>query len=98
MGSFGTNTHLGTPRNPWDLAVHRTPGGSSSGSGVAVAAGLAPWALERSLARLGHEDTGEPADEKDPAQAGSRYGSSVGPVAAATGAGDPCAPGSAARR
>ena len=45
MGSFGTNTHLGTPWNPWDLAVHRTPGGSSSGSGVAVAAGLAPVAI-----------------------------------------------------
>jgi aspartyl-tRNA(Asn)/glutamyl-tRNA(Gln) amidotransferase subunit A len=45
MGSFGTNTHLGTPRNPWDLAVHRTPGGSSSGSGVAVAAGLTPAAI-----------------------------------------------------
>jgi len=45
MGSWGTNTHLGTPRNPWDLAVHRTPGGSSSGSGVAVSAGLAPVAI-----------------------------------------------------
>ncbi|HXD98655.1 MAG TPA: amidase [Candidatus Acidoferrum sp.] len=45
MGSFGTNTHMGTPRNPWDLSVHRTPGGSSSGSGVAVAAGLAPVAI-----------------------------------------------------
>ena len=45
MGSFGTNTHLGTPRNPWDLAVHRTPGGSSSGSAVAVASGLAPAAI-----------------------------------------------------
>jgi aspartyl-tRNA(Asn)/glutamyl-tRNA(Gln) amidotransferase subunit A len=45
MGSWGTNTHLGTPCNPWDLAVHRTPGGSSSGSGVSVAAGLAPVAI-----------------------------------------------------
>jgi aspartyl-tRNA(Asn)/glutamyl-tRNA(Gln) amidotransferase subunit A len=45
MGSFGTNTHLGTPRNPWDPVVHRAPGGSSSGSGVAVAAGLAPVAI-----------------------------------------------------
>ena len=45
MGSWGTNTHMGTPRNPWDLRTHRTPGGSSSGSGVAVAAGLAPVAI-----------------------------------------------------
>ena len=45
MGSWGTNTHMGTPRNPWDLRVHRTPGGSSSGSGVAVGAGLAPAAI-----------------------------------------------------
>jgi aspartyl-tRNA(Asn)/glutamyl-tRNA(Gln) amidotransferase subunit A len=36
---------MGTPWNPWDASVHRTPGGSSSGSGVAVAARLAPWAL-----------------------------------------------------
>ena len=41
MGSWGTNTHMGTPRNPWDLKVHRTPGGSSSGSGVAVEIGRA---------------------------------------------------------
>ena len=45
MGGWGTNTHLGTPWNPWDPAVHRTPGGSSSGSGVAVAAGLTPAAI-----------------------------------------------------
>jgi aspartyl-tRNA(Asn)/glutamyl-tRNA(Gln) amidotransferase subunit A len=45
MGGWGTNTHLGTPRNPWDPRVHRTPGGSSSGSGVAVSAGLAPAAI-----------------------------------------------------
>lgn len=45
MGGWGTNQHMGTPWNPWDGATHRTPGGSSSGSGVAVAAGLAPWAI-----------------------------------------------------
>jgi aspartyl-tRNA(Asn)/glutamyl-tRNA(Gln) amidotransferase subunit A len=45
MGSWGTNTHMGTPRNPWDLAVHRTPGGSSSGSGAAVSSGMAPVAI-----------------------------------------------------
>jgi aspartyl-tRNA(Asn)/glutamyl-tRNA(Gln) amidotransferase subunit A len=45
MGGWGTNTHMGTPWNPWDPAVHRTPGGSSSGSGVAVAAGLTPAAV-----------------------------------------------------
>ena len=44
-GGWGTNQHMGTPWNPWDEAVHRTPGGSSSGSGVAVAARLAPWAI-----------------------------------------------------
>jgi aspartyl-tRNA(Asn)/glutamyl-tRNA(Gln) amidotransferase subunit A len=45
MGGWGTNTQMGTPWNPWDRAHKRTPGGSSSGSGVAVAAGLAPWAV-----------------------------------------------------
>ncbi|HEX8665407.1 MAG TPA: amidase [Beijerinckiaceae bacterium] len=45
MGGWGTNTRRGTPWNPWDPARPRTPGGSSSGSGVAVAAGLAPWAV-----------------------------------------------------
>ena len=36
---------MGTPWNPWDPDVPRTPGGSSSGTGVAVAAGLAPWGI-----------------------------------------------------
>jgi len=42
FGAWGTNPLMGAPRNPWDGAVHRVPGGSSSGTGVAVAAGLAP--------------------------------------------------------
>ena len=45
MGGWGTNTLLGTPWNPWDAETHRAPGGSSSGSGVAVAAGLATMAI-----------------------------------------------------
>jgi len=49
MGGWGTNTHMGTPWNPWDAKVHRTPGGSSSGSGVAVSAGLTPAVMAHSL-------------------------------------------------
>ena len=45
MGSWGTNRHMGTPWNPWDLGVQRVPGGSSSGSGVSVAARCVPWAI-----------------------------------------------------
>ena len=45
FGGVGINHHYGTPWNPWDAATHRIPGGSSSGSAVAVAAGLAPAAL-----------------------------------------------------
>lgn len=44
-GSWGTNPNCGTPVNPRDTVVPRVPGGSSSGSGVAVAAGLVPVAL-----------------------------------------------------
>ena len=42
FGGWGTNPLMGTPQNPWDLDVHRVPGGSSSGTAVAVAAGFAP--------------------------------------------------------
>ncbi len=45
FGAWGTNQHMGTPRNPWDMREHRTPGGSSSGSGVAVASRMVPWAI-----------------------------------------------------
>ena len=44
LGGWGTNEHMGTPWNPWDLEHPRVPGGSSSGSGVAVASGLASCA------------------------------------------------------
>ena len=44
-GAWGTNQHMGTPWNPWDLKVQRTPGGSSAGSAVALAARMVPFAL-----------------------------------------------------
>lgn len=42
---YGTNYHLGTARNPWNMETAHLPGGSSSGSAVAVAAGLAVGAI-----------------------------------------------------
>src|SRR6266436_2535262 len=44
-GPEGLNAHYGTPWNPWDAKTHRVCGGSSSGSGAAVAAGICPGAL-----------------------------------------------------
>lgn len=43
MGSSGESSHFGATRNPWSET--QVPGGSSSGSAAAVAAGLAPAAL-----------------------------------------------------
>lgn len=42
---LGLNPHYGTPANPFDAVTPRAPGGSSSGSAVAVARGLAPCAI-----------------------------------------------------
>jgi aspartyl-tRNA(Asn)/glutamyl-tRNA(Gln) amidotransferase subunit A len=44
-GPEGLNAHYGDARNPWSADAHRITGGSSSGSGAAVAAGLAPGSL-----------------------------------------------------
>ena len=44
-GGWGTNRAVGAPWNPWDAKVHRAPGGSSSGSAAAVAAGFCDAAL-----------------------------------------------------
>ncbi|EPE94789.1 amidase [Rhizobium grahamii] len=45
FSGLGLNPHFGTPGNPASVDVPRIPGGSSSGSGVAVAAGLVPVAM-----------------------------------------------------
>ncbi|MBL8510343.1 MAG: amidase [Betaproteobacteria bacterium] len=40
-GAHGMNSHYGTPRNPWDRATGRIPGGSTSGGAVSVTDGMA---------------------------------------------------------
>jgi aspartyl-tRNA(Asn)/glutamyl-tRNA(Gln) amidotransferase subunit A len=45
FSGLGLNPHYGTPRNPNGKGAARIPGGSSSGSAVAVAKGLVPVAI-----------------------------------------------------
>jgi aspartyl-tRNA(Asn)/glutamyl-tRNA(Gln) amidotransferase subunit A len=41
FSALGINPHYGTPCSPWDRASRRIPGGSSSGTAVAVSDGMA---------------------------------------------------------
>lgn len=45
FSGLGINPHYGTPAAPWDRTARRIPGGSSSGSAVAVADGMAALGL-----------------------------------------------------
>ena len=45
FGGVGLNPHYGTPKNPYDRAVGRVPGGSTSGGAVAQADGMCVMAL-----------------------------------------------------
>ena len=45
FSGLGLNPHYGTPRNPWDRATGRIPGGSSSGAAVSVSDGMAAMGL-----------------------------------------------------
>ncbi|HVZ06558.1 amidase [Rhodopila sp.] len=45
FSGLGINPHYGTPTSPWDRASGRIPGGSSSGTAVAVADGMAAAGL-----------------------------------------------------
>jgi len=45
FSGIGLNPHYGTPRNPWERAQGRIPGGSSSGAAISVTDGMAHAAL-----------------------------------------------------
>ncbi len=45
FSGLGINPHYDTPRNPWDRATGRIPGGSSSGAAVSVTDGMAAAAI-----------------------------------------------------
>jgi aspartyl-tRNA(Asn)/glutamyl-tRNA(Gln) amidotransferase subunit A len=45
MGGLGLNPHYGTPRNPYDRAAGRIPGGSSSGAAISITDGMASMAI-----------------------------------------------------
>jgi aspartyl-tRNA(Asn)/glutamyl-tRNA(Gln) amidotransferase subunit A len=45
FSGLGVNPHYDTPRNPWDRAADRIPGGSSSGAAISVTDGMAFGAL-----------------------------------------------------
>ena len=45
FSGLGLNPHYGTPKNPWDRATGRIPGGSSSGAAVSVSDGMAAMGL-----------------------------------------------------
>jgi aspartyl-tRNA(Asn)/glutamyl-tRNA(Gln) amidotransferase subunit A len=45
FSGLGLNPHYGTPKNPWDRATGRVPGGSSSGAAVSVSDGMAAMGL-----------------------------------------------------
>jgi aspartyl-tRNA(Asn)/glutamyl-tRNA(Gln) amidotransferase subunit A len=45
MGGLGINPHYGTPKNPYDRASARIPGGSSSGAAISITDGMAVAAI-----------------------------------------------------
>jgi aspartyl-tRNA(Asn)/glutamyl-tRNA(Gln) amidotransferase subunit A len=45
FSGLGLNPHYGTPRNPWERAQGRIPGGSSSGAAISVADAMAHGAI-----------------------------------------------------